>query len=297
MPDLTIAAPEFDLFAGVGQPDPTLARVQAPEGVVNTEEVQVVGNASGASATLITPGTQAAPAPDPNRPAWLPEKFKSVEDMAAAYKALETKLGTGTPAAAPAATEKPAGTAPAPEAAKPAEAPQKPAEPSLWDKAQAEAAKGAVSPETLAGLEKLGVPKSVVESVAATAAFAAKAAEHAVYAKFGGESAYKAVLQTAATALTPGEKTAINAMFASGDFDKIMAGADLLALKVAGGGTGRMLPAEGASMGITDDGYKSAAEMNNAQMDPRYGQDEFFTKEFERKSVLWFNREQRKLRR
>ena len=30
---------------------------------------------------------------DPERPEWLPEKFNSVEDMAKAYSALESKLG------------------------------------------------------------------------------------------------------------------------------------------------------------------------------------------------------------
>ena len=30
---------------------------------------------------------------NPDRPEWLPEKFKSVEDMAKAYSALESKLG------------------------------------------------------------------------------------------------------------------------------------------------------------------------------------------------------------
>ena len=30
---------------------------------------------------------------DPERPEWLPEKFKSVEEMAKAYSALEGKLG------------------------------------------------------------------------------------------------------------------------------------------------------------------------------------------------------------
>ena len=31
---------------------------------------------------------------DPNRPEWLPEKFKNVEDFVKSYKELETKLHT-----------------------------------------------------------------------------------------------------------------------------------------------------------------------------------------------------------
>lgn len=41
--------------------------------------------------------SKAAPAPS-DRPAWLPEKFKTPEDMAASYAALESKLGAGVPA-------------------------------------------------------------------------------------------------------------------------------------------------------------------------------------------------------
>ena len=37
---------------------------------------------------------------DPERPEWLPEKFKSVEDMAKAYSALEGKLGSNSEAEA-----------------------------------------------------------------------------------------------------------------------------------------------------------------------------------------------------
>lgn len=69
--------------------------------------------------------TDAAPANTPERPTWLPEKFKSVEDMAKAYAELETKLGQPKPDEAPAATqkptEKPAAETPAPD--KPAETP------------------------------------------------------------------------------------------------------------------------------------------------------------------------------
>ena len=47
------------------------------------------------------------------RPAWLPEKFKSAEDLAKAYSELETKLGAkptedGKPLEVPKPTEKPA---------------------------------------------------------------------------------------------------------------------------------------------------------------------------------------------
>jgi hypothetical protein len=45
--------------------------------------------------------------PPAERPAWLPEKFKSVEDMAKSYKELEAKLG-GKKAEEPKAPEKPA---------------------------------------------------------------------------------------------------------------------------------------------------------------------------------------------
>jgi len=42
-----------------------------------------------------------------NRPDWLPEKFKSAEDMAKAYSALETKLGSKSEETPPADPQQP----------------------------------------------------------------------------------------------------------------------------------------------------------------------------------------------
>jgi hypothetical protein len=52
--------------------------------------------------TVTTPPTgptapATPPAADPNRPAYLPEKFKTAEDLAKAYVELEKKLGTPLP--------------------------------------------------------------------------------------------------------------------------------------------------------------------------------------------------------
>src|SRR4051812_33615305 len=48
----------------------------------------------------------AAPAAEATRPDWLPEKFKTVEDMAQAYAALEAKQSQGQkPVEAPATPE------------------------------------------------------------------------------------------------------------------------------------------------------------------------------------------------
>ena len=84
--------------------------------------------------------------PQPDRPEWLPEKFSSAEDMAAAYQALESKLGN--PEATPAEPEG-----------------EQPESVSAINAATDEFMEsGKLSDETFEALEKSGLPKQLVES-------------------------------------------------------------------------------------------------------------------------------------
>ncbi len=150
-------------------------------------------DASAAAAAANAVGAPAAPAAAPatERPAWLPEKFKSAEDMVASYKALEAKLGT-TPApaaAAPAvATPVKAGAAlevPAPEAAAAAVANAGLDMGALQSEWQTNG--GDLKPETYASLEKAGIPKAMVEGYVAGQKALAADYDSSAYATAGGQ--------------------------------------------------------------------------------------------------------------
>ena len=102
---------------------------------------------------------------DPNRPAFLPEKFKTVEDLAKSYAELEKKLGSQGQQKAPEPSKtpdpKPADSAPLEKQAEEAVV-----KAGLDMKAlQAEfLANGDISPESYAKLEAVGIGKDQVET-------------------------------------------------------------------------------------------------------------------------------------
>lgn len=65
------------------------------ESLMNTGEQSAQPDQAAEGQSVSTEATQGNPAsPSAERPEWLPEKYNSPEDLANAYKALESKLGT-----------------------------------------------------------------------------------------------------------------------------------------------------------------------------------------------------------
>jgi len=125
-------------------------------------------------APAVAPGTEtpapaaptSEPTPNPERPAWLPEKFKSPEDLAKAYAELEKKQGQQPPA-------KPAAETPKEGEEKPKEGEEKPAEekpkgeekPSPFAKFHAEFAEsGELSEDSFKELEAMGISRDMVDA-------------------------------------------------------------------------------------------------------------------------------------
>ena len=148
------------------------------------------------------------------RPAWLPEKFKSAEDMAKAYAELERKQGGAKQEPA----EEPE---PEPEAEKPAEVTYGAAVDAVLDKAGIKPADlnahwqqhGEISPEHFAAFEAAGYPKPLVEAYirgikeqaeapAKQQAAAQSVVEQAVFEAVGGQEAYDALRNWAAEKLS-----------------------------------------------------------------------------------------------
>lgn len=164
--------------------------------------------------TIQTPETTAnAPAAevkvDPARPTWLPEKFKSPEDMAKAYGELEKKLGTPEKPATPApTTEKPATEKPANE----------PADKLDFSKYTAEIEKnGKLGDASYAELEAKGFPKSVVDAYVTGQEAVRTQQANEIYSTVGGEQNFKAMIEWAGKNLSEAEKTAYNNSAKAGD--------------------------------------------------------------------------------
>lgn len=190
-----------------------------------------------------------------DRPQWLPEKFKSAEDLAAAYAALEKKLGQpeakGDPAAAPSM------------------------ESALNSYADEYSKNGALSEKSYSELAKLGMPKKVVDGyIAGQQAIGAKL-QSEVYAIAGGGDNYREMVNWAASNMSKAEIAAYNASISSGDNASIMLAVRGLAGAYAssGGSVNPKVRIEGRSGAQSTQPFRSRAELTEAMRNPKYQRD------------------------
>ena len=218
-----------------------------------------------ANGVMTSVDPEAPPAED--RPAWLPEKFKTPEEMAASYAALESKLG------APAET--------------PAEPPAEPVVPedkavdealsksnlSLQEFSQEFDAKGELSEASYAKLLSAGYDKTLVDNY--IAGQQARASLHTAELKnsVGGDQAYEEMTQWAKVNMTSSEINAYNASVSSSNIDAAkLALAGLKARYTASNGKEPSL-VKAQSATIVADVFNSNHEVKQAMKDPRYSRD------------------------
>jgi hypothetical protein len=237
--------------------------------------------------------TPAAPA-DPNRPAWLNEKFKSPEDLAKAYEELEKKLGSKTkdeptedneetndgeeqdedaPAADRAAAQKAAD-----DAAKKAGLDLTELSKSYWET-------GSLSEDQFKSLEKAGYPRDLVNQFIAGQEAVLNQRAQAVYQSVGGQEEYNAMIQWAGENLSPKEIAAFNRTVNGDDTDAISLAVRGLKAQYAGQvGFEPSTTVRGQTAPKTAPvAYRSLAEMQKDMSDPRYQNDPAFRKEVEQK--------------
>ena len=213
-------------------------------------------------------GTEGTPPED--RPQWLPDKFKSPEDMAKAYSELEAKLGQAKPADPPAAD--PAATPPAdPEAALADKGLD------LQDFSTEFAQKGELSAESYEKLSKAGYTRQIVDQYIEGQRAVAARFETDIMSEVGGAEKYSEITTWAKANLTPTEIAAYNTAVSSGNADQ----AKLAALglgakfeKANGSDPQRLLG--GQSSGSTGDVFESMAQVTAAMKDPLYKNDPAF---------------------
>lgn len=215
---------------------------------------------------IATPAVE-APAVDPSRPSWLPEKFKTAEDFAKSYSELEKKIGNpAAPVVDPAK--------PAPVTEKAAEAKVTEAGLSFETYSTEYAKDGALSETSYEALAKAGIPKDVVDEYISGQEAQADVIRLSVFNEVGGEAEYAKVMAWAAKSLSPAEAQAYNAATDSSSVETLkLAAAGLHAKYVAANGADPKLLGGNPAGGASTDVYRSTAELRAAMGDPKYRTD------------------------
>ena len=202
------------------------------------------------------------------RPDWLPEKFKSVEDMAKAYSALESKLGQPQQEEETTEEVEVSGEESASDVAQ-----------LLDDKGldfdvfqQEYAENGGLSEEAYDALQEAGFPRSMVDSwVAGQDALAAQMTEQ-MYDVTGGGEQYAQMVQWAADNLPDNEVNAYNVTMESGDPNMIRLAVQGLNARYRSEAEPTLM--QGGTGAVSSGGrFESTAELTAAMSDPRYAKD------------------------
>ena len=206
-----------------------------------------------------------------DRPEWLPEKFKTVEDMAKAYENLETKLGRG----------------------------ERDQETDEVDQTANDAVEAAgldfevmsqeyfdndgLSDATYDKLEAGGIPREIVDQYIAGQKASGEATRTELLETVGGEEQYSEMTNWAADAFSDGEIDAFNDAINQGNSNMArMAIAGLKARYEAANGSEPSRTISGAE---PRDGsaYRSVAELMEDMSNPKYHNDDAFRSDVERK--------------
>jgi len=207
---------------------------------------------------------------DVDRPEWLPEKFKTVEDMAKAYSQLESRLGQDN-------TEEPQETFEGTELTG-EETPEEVAE--LLDSngldfdafLEEYAETGELSADAYAALQEVGLSESMVDSwIEGQNALAAQTTAE-MQSIVGGDEAYTDMVTWAAENLPPEEVEAYNATMETQDANVIKFAIQGLYSRYRSEAEPSLM--QGGTGAVSTGGkFESTAELTAAMSDPRYAKD------------------------
>jgi len=203
------------------------------------------------------------------RPEWLPEKFKSPEDMAKAYGELETKLGQSEPK-----QEEVKETKKDDLSIDNAEKAVENAGLNMDTLQQEYNESGQLNDKSYEALAKVGIPKDYVDAFIKGQEAIATQTANTLKQEVGGDEAYKNMMTWASENLNEAE---INA------YNRTVNGKDIEATKLAIAGlNAKYKNAEGIEPNLAKGdrpstsnatGFRSWAEVTAAMSDPRYSKD------------------------
>ncbi len=226
-----------------------------------------------------------------DRPEWLPEKFKSAEDMAKAYGELEKKFSSRTPQNTPAADEADEEDSEDGETTEEDTTAEEQARKVTKDAGVDFDAlsnhyweKGALSEDQYATLEKAGIPKALVDQYINGQEAILTATRNTVFSAVGGEDRYNSMTDWATEVLSKDEISAYNKAVNSGDMNSaMMAVKGLKARYDADVGFEPQRQVKGEARKAGSSVYRSVAELQKDIADPRYQKDNAFRRDVERK--------------
>lgn len=193
------------------------------------------------------------------RPGWLPEKFKSPEDLAKAYAELEKKISQPK-------TEAPAGGDEADKAVQAAGL-------NMEDLQSRYMANGQLEDSDYEALAKIGIDRDMVDSYIAGQEALVENIRLSAFNQVGGEDNYRSMVTWAAQNLTQDERDAYDAaMDDPNPSSRSLAIAGLHAKWTAAVGAEPSL-VTGETGQDTGDAFRSPAELTAAMRDPRYRTD------------------------
>ena len=204
---------------------------------------------------------------DPERPEWLPQKFKSPEDMAKAYSQLESKLGQGQQEQDQEEVET-TGEETASDVAE-----------LLDDKGldfdvfqQEYDENGQLSDDAYAALDEAGFPRSVVDTWIQGQDALASQVTGEMYDIVGGQEDYNNMVSWAADTLPESEIDAFNATMTSQNPDMIRLAIQGLNARYRSEAEPTLM--QGQTGTVSSGGrFESNAELTAAMGDPRYSKD------------------------
>jgi len=223
---------------------------------------------------------KALEADTPQKPDWLPEKFKSPEDLAKAYLELEKKIGkkadepAKTPTDASKATDSPEGVTAAKEV--------------IGVKAFDEYSKefldsGSLSDESYQKLEQKGFGKDIVDSFIRGQQALVTGQINEVYNAVGGQEAYQGMIQWAEDALSAEEVSTFNELINSGNHQQTLLAVRGLQSRYQNQNKSPKLLGGAPATSNNIQAYRSTAELVTAMSDPRYKVDPAYRRDVERR--------------
>ena len=204
---------------------------------------------------------------DDVRPDWLPEKFKSAEDMAKAYSELEKKQSTET-------TDEPNMQ----QMRADAEASQG------MDKFYSEYQdKGELSQNSYDELSKMGLDKNLVDGYIAGQEAIANTEVQAVHNLVSGTYNDNKVIEYAKGNLNEAEQNAFNETLETGSIEQVKFAVQGIASRAGVNAEQPQTMINGDSIETNSDIFESSAQVIDAMNDPRYAKDPAFRKLVEEK--------------
>ena len=217
-----------------------------------------------------------------DQPDWLPDKFKSPEDMAQAYKELEKKLSSSSESVTSNDEATPPPQTPSPD------------QQAQYDEAQKALAnvgldynkyaneyseKGGLSPESYTELQGKGMSTEMVDSWIQGQEAITDQLTKTAYNTVGGEKNYQELVQWAGDSLPQNEVDAFNrALESANTQDSLFAIKSLNAqYQLANGSTPNLI--QGTTGTASSGSFSSLAQMSEAMKDPKYQTDSAFREE------------------